>query len=88
MDSVENLVESLKCLRNEIQFNKIFEECSELTDMVGIELKKPRTALHSVYIPAAGVTDCVNPVEDNYRCNFFYPAVDNVKEDLKHMFRD
>ena len=56
--------------------------------MVGIELNKPRTASRSVYRPAAGVTDVVNSVEDYYRCNFFYPAVDNVIEDLKHRFGD
>ena len=64
--------------------DSMFAETSLVANMLVVELAKPRLASRSVYRAAAGGTD--QSVEDYFRINVFYPAIDNIVNDLELRF--
>ena len=56
------------------KFKELFAEASLVANMLDVELTKPRLASRSIYRAAAGGTD--QSVEDYFRINVFYPAID------------
>ena len=73
-------------MRSADKFKKLFAEASlvMVANMLDIELTKPRLASRSVYTAAEGDTD--QSVEDYFRINVFYSAIDNIVNDLELRF--
>jgi hypothetical protein len=84
ISDVEIVISSLKDLRSETEFRKIFEEASLLAKNNGIMVSRPRVSKRSVYRPASGAAD--DSAETYYRLNVFYPAIDAVTVDIQLRF--
>lgn len=84
MDTVSTMMDAIRCLRCEDEFKKIFEEIEATASKLGNTLEKPRIPHRSVYRSNAG--DPSMSVEDYYRINVFYPAIDSIIKDLDRRF--
>ena len=84
MSGVDDLLASLQKLRSNEVFTKLFTDSTNLAELLGVQITKPRTASRSVYRPAAG--DNSDNVEAYYRINFFFPTIDNVVSDIQLRF--
>ena len=85
MTAVNNMIESLSALRSSERFAKVVEDAEAVAQGLEVTLTKPRTASRSVYRPAAS-TGSDDSVQDYYRINVFFPAVDQVQQDLQLRF--
>ena len=84
MDNIKDLIDTLRQMRCAEKFKELFAEASLVANMLDVELAKPRLASRSVYRAAAGDTD--QSVEDYFRINVFYPAIDSIINDLELRF--
>ena len=84
MDNIKDLIDTLRQMRSADKFKELFAEASLVANMLDIELAKPRLASRSVYRAAAGGTD--QSVEQYFRINVFYPAIDSIVTDLELCF--
>ncbi len=86
MSGVGDLITSLQRLRSHEVFAKLFSDSTNLAELLGIQMTKPRTASRSVYRPNAAAGDTADDVEAYYRINFFFPTIDNVISDIQLRF--
>ena len=85
MNSIDNVLESLRDMRTADKFHKLFECMSVVAELLEVTLIKPRTAMRSVYrAAAAGGADV--SVEDYYRITVYYPTIDNIMKDVELRF--
>jgi hypothetical protein len=85
MSMVNDMINELTKLRSAEQFTTVFQDAKAAAELVGVELKKPRIPKRSVFRAAAsgGSSDSV---EDYYRINVFYPALDAILLELRMRF--
>ena len=84
MDNFEDLIDTLRRIRSADKSKELFAEASLVANILDIELSKPRLASRSIYRAAAGGTD--QSVEQYFRINVFYPAIDSIVTDLELRF--
>jgi hypothetical protein len=85
MSGVDDLLESLQGLRSEDVFSKLFADMTNLAELLGITITKPRIPkTKSVYRAAAGHQD--DDAETYFRINYFFPTLDKVTSDIKLRF--
>lgn len=85
MTLVNDMIASLSALRSSERFALLFQDAKTVGVMLGITLIKPRTPSRSVYRAAASIA-CNDSVEDYYRINVFFPALDEIMQDLQLRF--
>ena len=84
MDAISSMIEAIRCLRSPDEFTKIFAVAEATATSLGVTLERPRMPQRSVYRSNAG-SAFVN-VEEYYRINVFYPAIDSILNDLDRRF--
>jgi len=84
MNSIDNVLESLRDIRSAEKFHKLFECISVVAELLEVTLIKPRTAMRSVHRAAAGGADV--SVEDYYSITVYYPTIDNIMKDVELRF--
>ena len=84
MNSIDNVLESLRDMRSAEKFHKLFECISVVAELLQVTLIKLRTAMRSIYRAAAGSADV--SVEDYYRISVYYPTMDNIVTDVELRF--
>ena len=84
MDNFGVLTDTLRQMRSADKSKELFAEASLVANMLDIKLSKPRLASRSIYRAAAGGTD--QSVEQYFRINVFYPAIDSIVTDLELRF--
>jgi len=85
MASIDDLLGSLNALRTSEGFVEILDNATAAAQLLEVTLVKPRTAGRSVYRAAAsrGPDDSI---EDYYRINVYFPALDAVLQDVELRF--
>ena len=84
MNSIDNVLESLRDMRSAEKFHKLFECISVVAELLQVTLIKLRTAMRSIYRAAAGGADV--SAEDYYRISVYYPTMDNIVTDVELRF--
>jgi hypothetical protein len=85
MTLVNELIASLSASRSSDRFAQLFADAKSVAELVGITLTKPRTPSRSVY-QAVASSASNDSVENYYRINVFFPAVDEILQDLQMRF--
>jgi len=85
MASMDDLLGSLNALRTSQGFVEILDNTTAAAQLLGVTLVKPRTAGRSVYRATAS-RGSVDSIEDYYRINIFFPALDAVLQDMELRF--
>ncbi|KAI6657041.1 Zinc finger MYM-type protein 1-like [Oopsacas minuta] len=84
MDNIKDLIDTLRQIRSADRFKELFAEASLVVTILDIELAKPLLASRSVCRAAVGGTD--QYVEQYFRINVLYPAIDSIVTDLELRF--
>lgn len=72
-----------KCHENvDTEFSNIFKSSVDLANIIDVELRMPRLCKQQ----KNRSNYSTNNVEDYYRISIFIPLLDNVIDDLKHVF--
>ena len=83
MALVCDLLDTLKDIRTEAAFSKLFTEATLLADLLGIVLAKPRMASRSVYRAAASVDGAGCTTGEYYRVSYYFATLDAVITDIE-----
>ena len=86
MNSIDNVLESLRDMRSADKFHKLFECISLVAELLEVTFIKPRTEMCFVHRAAAGGAAADVSVEDYYRITVYYPTIDNIMKDVELRF--